>query len=97
MKHIDPSTFIWAQPQNEQPNTYANVVNTLSDECVKMFNDTLGTHAPYRYVTRKEQRSFSKPWLTIGISTSIAKKNALCRKQLETNNPNIIWHQNLQK
>jgi len=60
------------------------------DEFVKIFNDTLDTHAPYRYASRKEQRSFNKSWLTKGILTSIANKNTLYRKQLTTNNPNII-------
>jgi len=57
---------------------------------VKNCNDTLDTHAPYRYASRKEQRSFNKPWLTKGILTSTAKKNTLYRKQLTANNPNII-------
>jgi len=68
----------------------ADDINTLSNKFVKIFNDTLDTHAPYRYATRKEQRSFNKPWLTKGILTSIAIKNTLYRKQLTTNNTNII-------
>jgi len=71
-------------------NPEADDVNTLSDEFVKIFNDTLDTHAPYRYASRKEQRSFDKSWLTKGILTSIAKNNTLYRKQLTTNNLNII-------
>jgi len=55
-----------------------------------LIKDTLDTHVPYHYASRKEQRSFNKPWLTKGILTSIAKKNTLYRKQLTTNNPNII-------
>jgi len=47
-------------------------------------------HAPYRYASRKRQRSFNKPWLTKVILTSISKNNTLYRKQLTTNNPNII-------
>ena len=91
MKHFDLSIFVSdlsLKPNNLNPE--ADDVNTLSDECVKMFNDTLDTHAPYRYASRKGQRSFNKPWLTKGILTSIAKKNTLYRKQLTTNNPNII-------
>jgi len=57
---------------------------------VKHFNDTLDTHAPYRYASGKEQRSFNKPWLTKGILTFIAKNNSLYRKQLPTNNQNIV-------
>ena len=71
-------------------NPEADDVNTLSDEFVKIFNDTLDTHAPYPYASRKEQRSFNKPWLTKGILTSIAKKNTLYRKQLTTNNQILL-------
>jgi len=88
---ISPNHFcIWPQPQTNHLNPEADDVNTLSDEFVKIFNATLDTHAPYRYASGKEQRSFSKPWLTKGILTFIAKKNVLYRKQLTTNNPNII-------
>ena len=41
---------------------------------LKIFNDTLDTHAPYRYASRKEQRSFNKPWLTKGIRLPLQKK-----------------------
>jgi len=91
MKHFDPTIFLSdlsLKPNNL--NLEADDVNTLSDEFVKIFNDTPDTHAPYRYASRKEQRSFNKPLLTKGILTSIAKKNTLYRKQSTTNNPNII-------
>jgi len=42
------------------------------------------------HVAMHLQHSFNKPWLTKDILTSTAKKNALYRKQLTTNNPNII-------
>ena len=71
-------------------NPEAGEVNTLSDKFVKVFNDTLDKHAPYCYASRKEQRSFNKPWLTKGILTSIAKKNTLYRNQQTKNNPNIM-------
>jgi len=92
MKHFDPNTFLTDLSHNlHNVNPEAGEVNTLSDKFVKFFNDTLDKHAPHRYASRKEQRSFNKPWLTKGILTSIAKKNTLYRKkQLATNNPNII-------
>jgi len=71
-------------------NPEAGEVNTLSDKFAKVFNNTFDKHAPYRYAYRKEQRSFNKPWLTKVILTSIAKNNALYRKQWTTNNPDII-------
>ena len=91
MKHFDPTISVSdlsLKIINLNPD--ADDVKTLSDEFVKIFNDTLDTHAPYRYASRKNQRSFNKPWLTKGILTSIAKKNPLYRKQLTRNNPNII-------
>jgi len=78
MKHFDPNTFLIDLSHNlNNLNPEAGEANKLSDEFVKIFNDTLDKHAPYRYVTRKEQRSFNKPWLTKGILTSIAKKYSL--------------------
>ena len=91
MKHFDPSNFIsdlGLKLNNLNPE--ADDVNTLSDEFVEMFNDTLDAHAPYCYALRKEQSSFNIPWFTKAILTSIAKKNAVYRKQVTTNNPNII-------
>ena len=90
MKHFDPNTFLTDLSHNlNNLNPEAGEVNTLSDKFV-VFKDTLDKHAPYRYASRNEERSFNKPWLTKGIITSIAKKNPLYRKQLTTNNPNII-------
>jgi len=89
MKHFDPNTFLTDLSHNlNNLNPEAGEV-TLSDKFV-VFKDTLDKHAPYRYASRNEERSFNKPWLTKGIITSIAKKNPLYRKQLTTNNPNII-------
>ena len=86
-----PNTFLTNLSHNlNNLNPEAGEVNTLSDKFVKVFNDTLDKHAPFRYGSRKEQRSFNKPWLTKGILTSTAEKNTLYRKQLTTNNPNII-------
>ena len=67
-------------------NPEADDVNTVSDEFFKVFNDTLDTHAPYRYAFRKEQGSFNIPWLTKGILISTAKiarykKQLFCEKR----------------
>jgi len=91
MKHFDPNTFLTDLSHNpNNVNPEAGEINTLSDKFSKVLNDTLDKHAPYCYTSRKEQRAFNKPWLTKGVLTSIAKKNTLYRKQLTTNNPNII-------
>jgi len=54
-----------------------------------MFNNILDQHAPFRFASRKETRSFNTPWLTKGLLTSISEKNALYIKKLSTNNPSI--------
>ena len=75
MKHFDPTIFISdLSLKLNNLNPEADDVNTLSDEFVKIFNDTLDTHAPYRYASRKEQRSFNKSWLTKGILIPLQKR-----------------------
>jgi len=58
MKHFDSTIFVSdLSLKLNNLNPKADNVNTLSDEFVKILNDTLDTHAPYRYASRKEQRS----------------------------------------
>jgi len=92
MKHFDPNTFLTDLSHNlNNLNPEAGEVNTLSDELVKVVNDTLDKHAPYRSVSRKEQRSFEKPWLTKGILTSIAKKNILHSKAAQPAASEVVF------
>jgi len=75
MKHFDPNTFLTDLSHKlNNLNPEAGEVNTLSDKFVKVFNDTLDKHARYRYASRKEQRSFNKPWLTKGILILLQKR-----------------------
>ena len=75
MKHFDPTIFVSdLSLKLISLNPEADDVNTLSDEFVQIFNDTLDTHAPYRYASRKEQRSFNKPWLTKGLWLPLQKR-----------------------
>jgi len=53
-----------------------------------MSSDDLNMHAPYRYASGKEQRSFNKPWLTKSILFFVAKKEYSIQKTV--NYPNII-------
>jgi len=64
-------------------------INITCNNFILMFNNILDQHAPLRFASRKETRSFHKPWLTKGLLTSISKKNALYKKMLSTNNPSI--------
>ena len=45
-----------------------------------MFNNILEQHAPLRFASRKETRSFHKPWLTKGLLTSISEKLPCIKK-----------------
>ena len=88
MKRFDPTVFVSdLSLKLNNLNPEADHVNTLTDEFVQIFNDTLDAHAPYRYASRKEQRSFNKPWLTKGILTSIAKKEYPLQKVVDYKQP----------
>ena len=59
IKHFDPNAFITdisLSLNNLSPE--ADDV-TVGDEFVKMFKDTPATDAPFRYASRREQRSFN--------------------------------------
>ena len=86
MKHFDPTIFasgLSLKLINLNPE--ADDVNTLSDEFVKMFNDTLDTHAPYRYASSKEQTMAHQRHFDFHY-----KKEYPLQKAVTTNNPNII-------
>ena len=38
-------------------------------------NEILDKHAPMKYMSRKQQKYISKPWITKGILKSIKMKN----------------------
>jgi len=68
MKHFDLNTFLTDLSHNlNNLNPEAGEVNTFSDKFVKVFNDTLDKHAPYRYASRKEQRSVNE-WSNFAVS-----------------------------
>jgi len=62
-------------------------INITCNNFILMFNNILDQHAPLRFASKKETRSFHKTWLTKGLLTSISKKNALYNKMSATNNP----------
>jgi len=64
-------------------------INITCNNFILMFNNILDQHAPLKFASRKETRSFHKPLLTKSLLTSISKKNALYKKMLSRNNPSI--------
>jgi len=46
-------------------------INITCNNFILMFNNILDQHAPLRFASRKETRSFHKPWLTKGLLTSL--------------------------
>jgi len=62
----------------EEPPLVKTLTNNHTcEEFVKTFNTTSDHHAPYCFVSSKEQRTFEKPWLTKGILKSIVNKNKM--------------------
>ena len=74
------------------------LINPLVHENIKSTNDTnkkyeilhkhiintLDEHAPYKRISRKEQKQKQKPWITEGMLNSITKKNKLYKKFIKT-------------
>ena len=62
-------------------------VNYLFENFFNKINRTL-KHAPCKYLSRKQQKTAGKPWITKGILTSIKIKskiyNKFCRARNET-------------
>ena len=54
--------------------------NHSFEQFLKKINDMLGRHATLKYMSRKQQKSISKPWITKGILKSIKTKNTLHNK-----------------
>jgi len=57
-------------------------VNIICNNFILMFNNIPDQLAALRFASRKETRSFHKPWLIKGLLTSISKKNALYKKNV---------------
>ena len=87
-KHFDLPSFT-ALFDLDFHNQNNSDINITCNNFILMFNNILDQHAPRRFGSRIENRSFHKPWLTKGLLTSISKKNALYKKMLPTNYPSI--------
>ena len=61
-------------------------VNESMASFLNIFEGFLDKHAPFKLLTKKEMKSFSKPWITKGILTSINAKNKLHKKYLKSTN-----------
>ena len=66
--------------------------NPICDRFFNVFNDTLNKHAPFREVTRLEQKLRKKTWITKGILVSIKTKNQLYRRTLKDKSQSAIRH-----
>ena len=54
--------------------------NHSFEQFLKKINNILDRHATLKYMSRKQQKSISKPWITKGILKSIKTKNTLHNK-----------------
>ena len=59
-------------------------VNHSFEKFLEKLNNALDKHAPYRRMSRKEQKTAGKPWITKGIRKSIQIKNYLKKKSCKT-------------
>ena len=56
----------------------------MFDSFYKNLIQIVDKHIPVRRVSKRELKSYSKPWITTVVKTSVQMKNALYRKYLET-------------
>jgi len=93
LKNVDLPSFLedlnTARFDLDFHNQNNSDINITCNNFILMFDNILDQHTLLRFASRKETRSFHKPWLTKGLLTSISKKNALYKKMLSTNNPSI--------
>ena len=62
-------------------------VDDLFLQFTKTFINTIDKNAPYRELTRREQKIKQKPWITQKIRKAILKKNKLYKKSIKSKNP----------
>ena len=56
----------------------------MFDSFYKELTRIVDKNIPIKQLSRRELKSYSKPWITCAIKTSIRRKNALYRKYLKT-------------
>ena len=74
---------------DESKSSITNV-NHLCDTFINTFEKKLNQHAPFRKLTRKEQKLNKKPWLSKGIIKSIQTRNNLYKMILNNNSPELL-------
>ena len=57
-------------------------VNKSMTDFITSYNNILDRHAPKKYVTKKQAKLISKPWITKGILKSIKVKDKLYKKYI---------------
>ena len=81
---------------NEVLATDCNDSSISLDLLLKKVNSTLGKYAPLTRITKKMQKTYSKPWLTKDILTSIKNKNKIYKKFCKAKDPSsreLLHHQ----
>ena len=56
----------------------------MFDSIYQTFRQIVDRHIPTRQLSKREQKLYSKPWITPALNTSIRVKNTLYRKYLKT-------------
>ena len=76
--------------ESDESKSSITNVNHLCDSFINTFEKTLNQHAPFRKLTRKEQKLNKKPWLSKGIIKSIQTRNDLYKMTLSNNSPELL-------
>ena len=66
--------------KNNDPNVAFNL-------CMDKIDTLVNNHLPLRKMTKKENKTISKPWITTGICNSIKRKEILYRKIVKEKDP----------
>ena len=65
-------------------------VNYLLELFFNKINQTLEKHAPYKYLSRRQQKTAGKPCIMKGILTSIKIKNKIYNKPSKLSQPKML-------
>ena len=71
-----------------QPALDSGNFNKLFDDFARIILSAIDSHAPIKYLSRKQMKLHRKPWITKGILISIKKKNSMFKTHYINGNLN---------
>ena len=87
MVNFNPTIFTTALTTNFAKTNYVTQnANELGKNIIDTFTNTLDSLTPMRKMTKKDVKSYQKPWLTKGILNSIKIKTEWLKKFIKSKN-----------